>query len=154
MRPIHGAYPPPHYIHFPRQDGGHPPSGYYYPGHPITMTPISTKKWVRVSRVPYRIQLASVQQALDPYGDYFITRRESLNNVSTGEVSVLMNIRSPIPSKLQIAGRPCIVWYQGQKQTCYFCNSPDHRANACPKRRTAPPPTAPTFASVTGAPDP
>ena len=123
-------------------------------GHPVTMTPISTKKWVRVSRVPYGVPLASVQQALDTYGDYFITRRETLNNVSTGEISVLMNIRVPIPSKLPIAGRQCIVWYQGQKQTCYLCNSPDHRANTCPKRRTAPPPSGPSFAPVTGAPRP
>ena len=122
-------------------------------GHPVTMTPISTKKWVRVSRVPFGIPLASVQQALDPYGDYYITKRETLNNISTGEISVLMNIKSPIPSKLAIAGRPCIVWYQGQRQTCYLCNNEDHRANTCPKRR-AKAVDGTSFASVTAGPKP
>ena len=122
-------------------------------GHPVKITPITTKKWVRVSRVPFGIPLASVQQALHPYGDYFVTKHETLNNVPTGEISVLMNIKSPIPSKLSVAGRPCIAWYYGQRQTCYLCNCTDHRANNCPKRR-ARATNAPTFASVTAGPKP
>ena len=56
-------------------------------GHPVNFSPITTKKWVKVSRVPYGIPLSSAQQALSPYGDYFVTKRDTLNGVYRGNFS-------------------------------------------------------------------
>ena len=41
-------------------------------------------------------------------------RGETLNNVCTGTILVVMQVTSPIPSKLSVAGRTCFIYYRGQ----------------------------------------
>ena len=63
--------------------------GLEFRGHPITLTPLNSKTWVTISRVQFGVPWEAVKDALNPYGIIDRARRESLNNVSTGSISVL-----------------------------------------------------------------
>ena len=115
---------------------------------PISITPFSTKKWVRISRVPYGTPVAHIQKTLDVYGDSFSWKKESLNGIATGEIAALMEIKQPIPSKIMVNGHSSLVFYPGQKQTCFLCNGPDHRSAQCPQRN----PVSRPNSTLTGAP--
>ena len=107
--------------------------GLEFRGHPITLTPLHTKTWVSVSRVQFGVPWDSVKAALAPYGHIDRARYESLNNICTGTISVLMQVTTPIPSKLTIAGRTCFIYYRGQPRTCFGCGEPGHQKRDCPR---------------------
>ena len=108
-------------------------TGLEFRGHPITLAPLHTKTWVSVSRVQYGVPWDSVKTALLPYGTIDRARPETLNNISTGTFSVLMQIDRPIPSKLSVANRVCYIFYRGQERTCFQCGISGHQKNACPR---------------------
>ena len=108
-------------------------TGLEFRGHPITLAPLHTKTWVSISRVQYGVPWESVKTALLPYGTIDRARPETLNNISTGTFSVLMQIDRPIPSKLSVANRVCYIFYRGQERTCLQCGQSCHQKNACPR---------------------
>ena len=105
--------------------------GLEFRGQPITLTPLHSKTWVSVSRIQFGIPWDSIKAALAPYGPIDRARRESLNNVYTGTISVLMQVTNPIPSKLNVAGRTCFIYYRGQPRTCFSCGETGHQKRDC-----------------------
>ena len=106
--------------------------GLEFRGHPVTLTPLHSKTWVSVSRVQFGVPWDSVKAALAPYGLIDRARRETLNNVCTGTISVLMQVTKSIPSKISVAGRTCFIYYRGQPRTCFSCGETGHQKKECP----------------------
>ena len=91
---------------------------------------------ISVSRVQFGVPWESVKDALTPYGTIDRARRDSLNNISTGTISILMQLNRPIPSKITVASRTCFVFYRGQPRTCFKCGESGHQKNNCPRNAT------------------
>ena len=119
--------------------------GLEFRGHLVSLTPLHSKTWITVSRVQFGVPWEAVKAALIPYGSIDRSRRESLNNVSTGSISVLMQLTSPIPSKLTVVSRTCFVFYRGQPRTCFKCGESGHQKDTCPRN-------APRSDSMNGLP--
>ena len=107
--------------------------GLEFRGHLVSLTPLHSKTWITVSRVQFGVPWETVRAALLPYGSIDRVRRESFNNISTGSISVLMLLTSPIPSKLTVASRTCFVFYRGQPRTCFKCGESGHQKDTCPR---------------------
>ena len=110
--------------------------GLEFRGNPIIITPLHSKIWITVSRVQFGVPWDAVKDALSPYGPIDRARRETLNNVSTGTISVLMLVTRPIPSKITVAGRTCFIFYRDQPRTCFKCGEQDHQKDNCPRNAT------------------
>ena len=107
--------------------------GLEFRGHPITLTPLHSKTWVNVSCVQFGVPWDSFKAALTPYGIIDRARRETLNNVCTRTISVLMQVTNQIPSKISVAGWTCFIYYRGQPRTCFSCGETGHQKNECPR---------------------
>ena len=109
--------------------------GLTFRSHPLALTPISIKKWVSVQRLPYGIPLEEVKRALNPFGKIFHAKHEFMEGVATGTISVQMEVKTNIPSKVMIKGHSCLIFYNGQQRTCFICQAPDHMTMNCPRRK-------------------
>ena len=109
--------------------------GLTFRSHPLTLTPISSKKWVSVQCLPYGIPLEEVKRVLNPFGKIFHAKHEYMEGVTTGTISVQMEVKANIPSKVQIKGHSCLIFYNGQQRTCFVCQAPDHITKNCPRRK-------------------
>ena len=109
--------------------------GLTFRSHPLTLTPISSKKWVSVQCLPYGIPLEEVKRVLNPFGKIFHAKHEYMEGVTTGTISVQMEVKANIPSKVQIKGHSCLIFYNGQQRTCFICQAPDHITKNCPRRK-------------------
>ena len=112
--------------------------GLTFRGHPLALTPISTRKWISVQRLPYSIPLDEVKRVLNLFGKIFHAKHEFMEGVATGTISVQMEVKTNIPSKVMIKGHSCLILYNGQQRTCFICQAPDHLTKNCPRRKGQP----------------
>ena len=113
-------------------------TGFLVRGTPVEFKPLSTFKWVNISRLSYGIPEEAVRQALAPYGNIRIFKLEQYSNVYTGVRQVLMEIQKDIPARLQVAGHHCVVHYKGQKRICFSCGKEGHFSSKCPSKSSLP----------------
>ena len=103
-------------------------------GWPVEFRPISTFKWVNITRLSYGIPEVEISRTLEPYGRIKIIKSEQYSNVYTGVRNVLMEVRHDIPARIRIAGHWCFVHYKGQKKLCFQCGKEGHMRGNCPDR--------------------
>lgn len=103
-------------------------------GWPVEFRPISTFKWVNITRLSYGIPEVEISKVLEPYGRIKIIKSEQYSNVYTGVRNVLMEVRHDIPARIRIAGHWCFVHYKGQKKLCFQCGKEGHMRGNCPDR--------------------
>ncbi len=113
-------------------------TGFLVRGTPVDFKPLSTFKWVHISRLSYGIPEEAVRQALAPYGAIRLFKLEQYSNVYTGVRQVLMEIQKDIPARLQVAGHHCVVHYKGQKRICFSCGKEGHFSSKCPSKSSLP----------------
>lgn len=111
--------------------------------HLINILPIHSRKWVTVTRLPYGTPKEAVDLAFRQFGPITRIRIDAVNGISTGDFSLLMEVRTPIPCRVTVNGHSSYTRYRGQKQTCYRCGQEGHVVQNCPKsNRSADPPGA------------
>lgn len=113
--------------------------------HLLSIKPIHSRKWVSVTRLPYGIPKEAVEAALRPFGPINKVRQDTVNGISNGDFSLLMEVVLSIPCNLIISGHYAGVYYKGQKRTCFQrCGQTGHFVQKCPsvRDRAAPVPTA------------
>ncbi len=113
-------------------------TGFLVRGTPADFKPLSTFKWVHISRLSYGIPEEAVRQALAPYGNIRLFKLEQYSNIYTGVRQVLMEIQKDIPARLQVAGHHCVVHYKGQKRICFSCGKEGHFCSKCPSKSSLP----------------
>ena len=110
-------------------------TGLVFRGHPLTLGPIHSKKWVTVRRLAYGTPHEFVRTALAPYGTVATIRPEIVDQVATGTLFAYVDITKDIPSRLRIRGHNCVIWYREQPRTCFQCGQHGHERAHCPQRR-------------------
>ena len=103
-------------------------------GHPVQYQPITTYKWLNLSRLSYGVPEDDIRRAVAPYGDIRVFKLEQYANIYTGVRHVLMDIRVDIPMRIRIAGQNCVVHYKGQKRPCFSCGQVGHFTDKCPSK--------------------
>ena len=111
-------------------------SGFLVQGTPVEFKPLSTFKWVHISRLSYGIPEEAVR--CYPYGNIRLFKLEQYSNVYTGMRQVLMQIQKDIPAWIQIAGHHSVVLYKGQKGICFSCGKEGHFSSKCPTKSVLP----------------
>lgn len=81
---------------------------------------------------------AQVAEAFKPYGKVLSRNMDTYGKVYVGVRNVLVDIQSPIPSQMLIAGHRCNVFYPGQPKTCFSWQSLDHDIKHCPNNTNKP----------------
>jgi hypothetical protein len=106
-------------------------------GLPVEFQPISSFKWVNITRLSYGVPEQEVSNVLSVYGPIKMIKLEQYSNVYTGVRNVLMEVRSNIPARVRIAGHMCNVYYKGQKRLCFHCGKEGHIISKCPAKDPA-----------------
>ena len=101
-------------------------TGLVFRGHPLTLGPIHTKKWVTIRRLAYGTPHEFVSKALAPYGEVSTIRPEVIDRVATGTLFAHVDLKKDIPSRLRIRGHNCVLWYRDQPRTCFLCGQHGH----------------------------
>ena len=84
--------------------------GFVVCGLPAKFQAISSFKCVNVTCLSYGVPDEALRTALEPFGHIKLIKHEQYSNVYTGVRNILMDITSPIPARLRIAGH-CGVQY-------------------------------------------
>ena len=106
-------------------------------GLPVEFQPISSFKWVNVTRLLYGVPKQEVSKVLSVYGPMKLIKLEQYSNVYTGVRNVLMEVWRDIPARIRIAGHMCNVFYKGQKRLCFLCGKEGHFISKCPAKAPA-----------------
>ena len=109
-------------------------SGLAFRDSPIVIRPCKSAKWVNLTRLSYGVPAEVVSEALQPYGKVIQVKMDSYHGVHVGIRNILMEITTPIPSRLQVAGHWCNIFYPGQVPTCFTCHQPGQANKDCPAR--------------------
>lgn len=115
--------------------------GFTFRGQPIASDSIvgcSKFRWVNVTKLSYGIPDEEVKRVLSEYGTINRIKMDVFLGCYVGTRNVLMDIRTPIPSRLRIAGHTCGIFYEGQRPTCFTCNGFGHSSRECPRKKNAP----------------
>jgi hypothetical protein len=108
--------------------------GFLVRGCPVEFRPISTFKWVNITRLSYGIPEVEISRTLEPFGRIKLIKSEQYSNVYTGVRNVLMEVHRDIPARIRIAGHWCFIHYKGQKKLCFKCGKEGHMRGECPDR--------------------
>jgi hypothetical protein len=106
--------------------------GFLECGCPVEFRPISTFKWVNITRLSYGIPEVEISRTLEPFGRIKLIKSEQYSNVYTGVRNVLMEVQRDIPARIRIAGHWCFIHYKGQKKLCFKCGKEGHMRGECP----------------------
>ena len=103
---------------------------------------ISTRT-VKVSHLPFELSDSDIRSFFESYGKVQEIIRETwqdeyLGNLETGTRCLLMELKTPIPTKVIINGNQGFVSYAGQPKTCHYCHAVGHLIAECPKKKTPP----------------
>ncbi|CAB4031994.1 zinc finger CCHC domain-containing 3-like [Paramuricea clavata] len=120
-------------------------------GHPVSFKPISTFKWVNITRLSYGVPDEEITKAMAVYGPIKLIHNEQYSRVYTGVRNILMEVVHDIPMRVRIAGHWCTVHYKGQKRPCFSCGKEGHFSSKCPDKHVQPPPTLPVIPTVAPA---
>ena len=112
-------------------------SGLTYNSQALVIRPCKSAKWVSVSRLSYGIPDEVIRESLSRYGRVIQVKMELYRSVYIGTRHVLMDISSPIPSRIQIAGHWCHIFYHGKIPTCFMCHQTGHAQKECSARQGA-----------------
>lgn len=109
---------------------------------------------VKVHLLPFELDLSYIKGALSKYGTvYGVTADRWSGNlhykVDNGIRTVKIDLKSHIPSFVNVCGFKALVIYEGQPRTCSACNHPGHLRAECPRRR---PPQLPADVGPDGRP--
>lgn len=123
---------------------------------PLNIRPCKSGKWVHITRLSYGVPSEAISEALQPYGKVIAVNMDTYRNVYLGVRNVLVDIHSPIPSRLRISDHFCHIFYQGQPKTCFACNKVGHDLRNCPQTapRDAPVPHIEAPTGTSSAPVP
>ena len=85
--------------------------------------------------LPVEISDDSVRSALKSFGDVFSVRStvyKDFPSIRNGTRVLLMSVKQPIPSSLNVLGFTCRTWYPGQPAFCSICRQSGHLPRSCP----------------------
>ena len=105
-------------------------SDFMFEDSPIPVTPAdrpTTSVYLR--DLPVEISDESVRCALKVFGDVFSVRatvHKVFTSIRNGTRILLMSVKQPIPSLLNVLGFVCRTWYPGQPAYCTVCRQPGH----------------------------
>ena len=108
--------------------------GYTIRGWPVVFKPISSFKWVNVTKLSYGVPDEAISAALGPFGPIKLIKSEQYLHVYTGVRNVLMEVARDIPVRFRIAGHWCSIYYKGQKRPCFTCGQEGHISSKCPSK--------------------
>jgi hypothetical protein len=103
-------------------------------GWPVVFKPISSFKWVNVTKLSYGVPDEAISAALGPFGPIKLIKSEQYLHVYTGVRNVLMEVARDIPVRFRIAGHWCSIYYKGQKRPCFTCGQEGHISSKCPSK--------------------
>ena len=101
---------------------------------PVTLADRPTT-FVYLRDLPVEISDESVRSALEPFGEVFSVRaavHKEFPSICNGTRILLMSVKQPIPSSLNVLGFVCRSCYPGQPAYCTMCRQSGHLPRACP----------------------
>ena len=111
-------------------------SDFMFEDTPIPVTPADRPTIsVYLRDLPVEISDDSVRSALESFGDVFSVRStvyKDFPSIRNGTRVLLMSVKQPIPSSLNVLGFTCRTWYPGQPAFCSICRQSGHLPRACP----------------------
>ena len=111
-------------------------SDFMFEDTPIPVTPADRPTIsVYLRDLPIEISDDSVRSALESFGDVFSVRStvyKDFPSIRKGTRVLLMSVKQPIPSSLNVLGFTCRTWYPGQPAFCSICRQSGHLPLACP----------------------
>ena len=130
-------------------------TGLSFRGFPVVLTRARCVRNVKIHRLPFELPLHHVRGVLAEYGLVEELAREK-DEVFTGVLIAKMEIKNPIPSRINVRGQPAVVVYRGQTRTCFTCGSVSHENRNCPRRAKRPRPagTSPQHTPTTNQQNP
>ena len=103
---------------------------------PIPVTPADCPTIsVYLCDLPVEIPDDSVHSALKSFGDVFSVRStmyKDFPSIRNGTRVLLISVKEPIPSSLNVLGFTCRTWYPGQPAFCSICRQSGHLPRSCP----------------------
>ena len=110
-------------------------SDFMFEDTPITVTPADRPTIsIYLLDLPVEISDDSVRSALESFGDVFSVRStvyKDFPSIRNGTRVLLMSVKQPIPSSLNVLGFTCRTWYPGQPAFCSICRQSGHLPRAC-----------------------
>ena len=111
-------------------------SDFLFEDTPIPVTPADRQTISFYLRdLPIEISNDSVRSALESFGDVFSvpsTVYKDFPSIRNGTRVLLMSVKQPIPSSLNVLGFTCRTWYPGQPAFCSICRQSGNLPRACP----------------------
>ena len=111
-------------------------SDFLFEDTPIPVTPADRPTIsVYLRDLPVEISDDSVRSALESFGDVFSVRStvyKDFPSIRNGTRVLLMSVKQPIPSSVNVLGFTCRMWYPGQPAFCSICRQSGHLPRACP----------------------
>jgi hypothetical protein len=81
-----------------------------------------------------------ITETLSKYGKIHDIRNEKWSTeyafpIYSGIRAIKTEVKTPVPSRVYIAGYKAFITYDGQQQCCYYCNETTHIRLNCPARQ-------------------
>lgn len=98
-----------------------------------------TVKAVKVKGLPFEVPESKISEAFSKYGQVRqvtkdVWQDQYFPNLPNGDRTVVIELKTPVPSRIGIAGLPAQISYVGQEPTCHYCHAPGHFVASCPRK--------------------